>query len=451
MRVDVEMESSQKEVCKGVVTSALALLKIDVTDSCAPALSHLSLHNTTMATLKFGLNIQKKGPNVPNRPAPAKRKPIFDESDEEDDSEQPSKPSNGVEEIGVFDLDAPKPTSQNAPSKILSASDPSTPSGPPKLKLKKLAEDDPTNSGNLSSLQTASKHVEEALSVDPSIYDYDAAYDALHANNVAKEAAERKDAVARKPRYMEKVLESAEVRKRDQLRAKDKLLQREREAEGDEFADKEKFVTGAYKLQQEEVRKAEEAEAKRQEEEEKKRKGKGMTGFYRKIMDEDEERHNAAMEAASLAGKMGEKKLEEGPKEKTAAEIARALNAKGGNIIMNDEGQVADKRQLLTAGLNVVMKPKAATPAATAAARPGGLQSGYKGREGVQRSVRERQSKMMEEQLEQAAKRAADDEAEERRKLEHTSKSRKTETDISSAKERYLQRKREAAAAGKRS
>jgi hypothetical protein len=56
---------------------------------------------------------------------------------------------------------------------------------------------------------------------------------------------------------------------------------------------------------------------------------------------------------------------------------------------------------------------------------------------------------MMEEQLEQAAKRAADEEAEERGKLEHASKSRKTEGDISSAKERYLQRKREAAAAAK--
>ncbi|KAF2801320.1 uncharacterized protein BDZ99DRAFT_469754 [Mytilinidion resinicola] len=246
---------------------------------------------------------------------------------------------------------------------------------------------------------------------------------------------------------MEKVMESAEVRKRDQLRAKDKLLQREREAEGDEFADKEKFVTEAYKAQQEEVRKAEEEEKARQELEEKKRKGKGMTGFYRKIMDEDEERHRAAMEAASLSGKMGGEKVEEAPKEKSEADIARELNQKGGKIIINEEGQVADKRQLLTAGLNVVAKPKAPTSAATATTRPGGLQPGYKGREGVQRSVRERQSKMMEEQLEQAAKRAADEEAEERRKLEHTSKSRKTDSDISSAKERYLQRKRDAAAA----
>jgi hypothetical protein len=54
---------------------------------------------------------------------------------------------------------------------------------------------------------------------------------------------------------------------------------------------------------------------------------------------------------------------------------------------------------------------------------------------------------MIAQQIEQAAKRKADDEAEAQRKLEHASKSRKTEADISSAKERYLQRKRDAAAA----
>jgi hypothetical protein len=38
------------------------------------------------------------------------------------------------------------------------------------------------------------------------------------------------------------------------------MLQYERDKEGEEFADKEKFVTGAYKKQMEEVRKAEEDE-----------------------------------------------------------------------------------------------------------------------------------------------------------------------------------------------
>lgn len=42
------------------------------------------------------------------------------------------------------------------------------------------------------------------------------------------------------------------------------MMQREREREGDEFKDKESFVTQAYKDQMEEVRKAEEEEKKRE-------------------------------------------------------------------------------------------------------------------------------------------------------------------------------------------
>ena len=42
------------------------------------------------------------------------------------------------------------------------------------------------------------------------------------------------------------------------------MIQREREAEGDEFVDKEQFVTQAYKDQMAEVRRAEEEEKKRE-------------------------------------------------------------------------------------------------------------------------------------------------------------------------------------------
>lgn len=57
---------------------------------------------------------------------------------------------------------------------------------------------------------------------------------------------------------------SAATRKLDRLRAEEKMLEREREAEGDEFADKDKFVTQAYKDQMAEVRKAEEEEKERE-------------------------------------------------------------------------------------------------------------------------------------------------------------------------------------------
>jgi len=63
---------------------------------------------------------------------------------------------------------------------------------------------------------------------------------------------------------MDQLLASAEIRKRDFLIAQERKYKKERETEGDEFAGKEKFVTTAYKKQQEELRKAEEAERERE-------------------------------------------------------------------------------------------------------------------------------------------------------------------------------------------
>ncbi len=57
---------------------------------------------------------------------------------------------------------------------------------------------------------------------------------------------------------------SAATRRIDYLRAEEKMIQREREMEGDEFADKEAFVTQAYKDQMAELRRAEEEEKKRE-------------------------------------------------------------------------------------------------------------------------------------------------------------------------------------------
>lgn len=66
------------------------------------------------------------------------------------------------------------------------------------------------------------------------------------------------------PKYIAAFLKSAETRRLDRLRAEEKMLQHERDKEGDEFADKEKFMTTAYKKQLEEVRQAEAEEKKRE-------------------------------------------------------------------------------------------------------------------------------------------------------------------------------------------
>ena len=402
-------------------------------------------------SFKFGLNVKNKGLGVVNKPSPGKRKPLLG-GDDDDDTKVKANVQGGGIEIGGLDFQEStalpsEPSEPVKPTKSSKSNDP--PTGPPIRKVK-AKDDDPSALGNVASIQESEKRAKQATEIDSAIYDYDAAYDALHAKTVARKAAEREDALQRRPKYMDKLFESAEMRKKDELRARDKLLQREREEEGDEFADKEKFVTGAYKTQQEETRKAEEEEKKRQELEEEKMRKSGMQGFHRQMLMEQEQRHQeaqAAMEAAAELAKNGVKPEVQEPQEKSAAEIAKELAEKGKSVAVNDDGQVVDKRQLLTAGLNVVAKPKPTTPTTSTSARPGGGQSGYQGRSSNQRAVRERQTALVAEQIEQSAKRKAEEEAEEQTKLQRASKSQKTEKDISSAKERYLQRKREAAAA----
>ncbi|KAF2235769.1 hypothetical protein EV356DRAFT_499408 [Viridothelium virens] len=114
--------------------------------------------------------------------------------------------------------------------------------------------------------------------------------------------------------------------------------------------------------------------------------------------------------------------------------------------MLDEEGQVADKRQLLSAGLNVAPSKKSKLP------KPGEMEKKtmagsqapmVRDRQDAKRAMKERQSRMVEAQLEQAAKRAADEEDEERKKMERAAKSRKTEGEISDAKARYVQRKKE--------
>ena len=119
----------------------------------------------------------------------------------------------------------------------------------------------------LATFNELSRKAEKAAAAkieDPSIYDYDGAWEVMKRVDRSKKKTEEIDTALRKPKYMEDLLAAAEIRRRDQLRAKEKMLQKEREEEGEEFKDKESFVTGAYKKQQEEMRKLEEEERLRE-------------------------------------------------------------------------------------------------------------------------------------------------------------------------------------------
>lgn len=402
-------------------------------------------------TLSFGLNVKSKPAAEP--PKRQKKAAIFDD-DEDSEPEEQTKNNVFAEELTEFDGSklSSRPKSAPKPSKPASrVRSGAVPSKPPVRKDKALEED----YTDLSTERESKKHAATAEKADSSIYDYDAFHEVHTSISTARKAAEKQDALERKPKYINNLLDAAARRKQDQLIAREKFLQKEREAEGDEFADKEKFVTSGYKKQQEETRRLEEEERKKQEEEEKKRRegGGGMQGFYRSVMDDSERRHKEAMEAAEKLEKSGgDLPVVDEEKKKTDIDLAAEMRAKGVNVHVNEEGQVTDKRQLLSAGLNIGPSGKSTDKHAADHLKTSARatqQSSFQNRNTDKQAMRERQTRMLEQQLEASAKRKAEEEAEEQEKLERASKSRKTDTDISSAKERYLARKREAEAAKK--
>ncbi|EGX97122.1 hypothetical protein CCM_01781 [Cordyceps militaris CM01] len=396
--------------------------------------------------LAFGLNLKKPGAS---KPAAPRRKPMFggDDSDSDGDDQNASTKAQAIGGDLDGDFGSSRPQQDSGPRKPKSKPSLASNGPPPKLNAKTQPN---AMFGDLSSSFASRKNAAAAAEVDANVYEYDNVYDSFK----PKKQATKED-VEKKPKYMKNLIQAADVRKRDLLIAEEKKIARDREAEGDEFADKEKFVTAAYKKQQEENRLIEAEEKRKEEEEAKKNQGGGMSAFYRQLLNKDEQRHAESVKAAEEMTKTAtlnkdadEPDIEEEEDgDKAQAARARAMNEKGASVDVNEDGQVVDKRQLLRGGLNLDPKRKAAVPAAAQqhkAAQRESKDGPAPGQAGRRQAMRERQSRQMEEQLEQSLKRAYDEEEAKKQEMERASKSRKTDGEISSAKERYLARKRAA-------
>ena len=138
-------------------------------------------------------------------------------------------------------------------------------------------------------------------------------------------------------------------------------MKREREAEGNEFDDKEKFVTAAYKQRQEELRRLE--EEKRLEGIfgvwfnypywlllEQKAKSQDMTGFYRSVLDMKARQIQVNVSVTPIDS--NQLQDEEEPTSVVEKERAELL-IKAGVVRVNESNEIVDKRELLSAGLNV--------------------------------------------------------------------------------------------------
>ncbi|THH12026.1 hypothetical protein EW145_g263 [Phellinidium pouzarii] len=298
------------------------------------------------------------------------------------------------------------------------------------------------------------KRIEEEKLVDTTVYEYDEVWDKMQAAKARQKERKEVESQERKPKYIGSLLQAATVRKLDYLRAEEKMIQREREAEGDEFADKEQFVTQAYKDQMAEVRRAEEEEKKREELEKTKRGAStGMTHFYRQLLEKTEEQHSETVAATQKKGALGPENLTiTKPADYTpVSDLQRAQLAmsEGKDVELNDDNQIVDKRDLLSAGLNLSAPNTRRLGLAGRKTKEGSGDQPAEvfravGSAASQREINERRRREIEQQLEEEKERTAHEREEiERARAQRMVAKRNTEDDVQSARQRYLQRKRQ--------
>ncbi|KAF9582891.1 hypothetical protein BGW38_010618 [Lunasporangiospora selenospora] len=307
----------------------------------------------------------------------------------------------------------------------------------------------------------------EALAQDATIFDYDGVYDQLKAGDRAKEIARKKDAEERKPKYVLALLQAAETRKRDRQVAEERRIERERELEGEEFKDKEMFITPAYKAQKEAMRLAEEEEKRRDEAVAKDEDGSMMRGFYRTMLDERTKlRPDIVVDesSATSASKNTAGSMDEEQRAKVEEERRQIIDARerGIHIAINDDGEVIDKRELLKGGLNITKKPGAPKTGSSSSSRSGydrnKIYSEYKeakyksssGRrddhqDNTSTDQRARMTEQIEKQLMEQEKKREEEEKERQESIRQALKRKNQDDQVMDAKARYLARK----AAGK--
>ncbi|KAL6966788.1 hypothetical protein U1Q18_032582 [Sarracenia purpurea var. burkii] len=161
---------------------------------------------------------------------------------------------------------------------------PARPPLPPLLGFRDEDEDDVEREiSRQASKNKALKDIEEqhkkALEEDPSVFDYDGVYDEMKEKVVRPLAQDRQE---RKPKYIQTLIEKAKQREREHEIVYERKLAKERSKEDHLYADKDKFVTSAYKKKLAEQAKWLEEEHLRQLREEKEdvTKKKDISDFY---------------------------------------------------------------------------------------------------------------------------------------------------------------------------
>ncbi|KAJ3202459.1 hypothetical protein HDU67_000546 [Dinochytrium kinnereticum] len=303
----------------------------------------------------------------------------------------------------------------------------------------------------------------KAMEEDPNVFDYDGVYDAMKEAQDAikkeKDLGEGGDSVLKKPKYVEKIFAASVARKIALEQAEDRKVQKERELEGELFADKDAFVTEAYKQRQLELKKLEEEERLREE-----RESKGdMATFYRTLLNSHDRlskpgRNLTPEEITRLTQTRDQRAREES--EEHQLKLQQALET--GELRLNDNDEIVDKRALLLRGLNVSRSKARMIQAEKEEFERARLEAERRERERREEEARRRREeaarrKAKEElalRMQEEAERQEEEEREKRRRererdvevLAKKMAKRTTEETVSEARARYLARK--AAASG---
>lgn len=94
------------------------------------------------------------------------------------------------------------------------------------------------------SLKDVEEQHKKALEEDPSVFDYDGVYDDMKAKIAQPRAQDRQQ---RQSKYIQVLMEKAKQRERESEIVYERKLAKERSKDDHLYADKDKFLTGAYK------------------------------------------------------------------------------------------------------------------------------------------------------------------------------------------------------------
>ncbi|KAF9332144.1 hypothetical protein BG006_004988 [Podila minutissima] len=406
--------------------------------------------------LHFGLNIKKKGPALV-KPRTVSSRPLGGRN---------AFGSHSSDEDNLDSDEDDKTASKSRPSPFNSSSSSASATAAVNKTLRPYAA---------STLQSNAvlEQQSAALAQDASVFDYDGVYDQLKAGDRAKELARKQDSADRKPKYVNALLQAAETRKRDRQIAEERKIEREREQEGEQFKDKEMFITPAYKAQKEAMRKAEEEDRKREEMLAKDKDGSLMQGFYKNLLDQRTQLRTGSEGDVASSRKVSAVELEaleqeKRNKEREEREIAEQARERGLKVSVNDEGQVVDKRELLKGGLNIVKKPTTESTSSSSSRSGRDRRSSDYDRDRAYRDYkdsksssrhgndryedrgdqRSRTTEMIERQLLAQEEKRKEEEKQREDSIRESLKRKNEDNQVMDAKARYLARKAAAAGGG---